>query len=138
MIKVLNIMISSINVSWTLVENWILMARLLNKYIAWNSYKLSDWSLLILSQSRAIVHPLNLCLLSMPPPRFATFLSLFIYLFIFNFSSLLMYKICDSWPSRNLLEGCPKRVSILGLWISVKTIEKKMELFNKILLAFFF
>ena len=36
-------------------------------------------------------------------------LILFIYLFYFNFSSLLMYKIYDCWPSRNLLEGCPKR-----------------------------
>ena len=62
MIKVLNIMVSSINISWMLVENWIPMARLLNKYIAWNSYRLLDWSLLILSQSLAIVRPLNLCL----------------------------------------------------------------------------
>ena len=102
MIRVLNIMVSFINVSWMLAENWIPMARLLNKYIAWNSYRLSNWSLLILSQLHAIVRPLNLCLLSMPPPiRFATFLKFF-------FSSLLMYKIYDSWPSQNLLEGCPK------------------------------
>ena len=69
MIRVLNIMVSSINISWMLAENWIRMARLLNKHIAWNSYRLSDWSLLILSQSRAIVCPLNLCLLSTPSPR---------------------------------------------------------------------
>ena len=132
MIRVLNIMVSFINVSWMLAENWIPMARLLNKYIAWNSYRLLDWSLLILSQLHAIVRPLNLCVLSMPPPiRFATFLKIF-------FSSLLMYKIYDSWPSRNLLEGCPKRVSLLSIE-SINLCQKywkKMKIFNQILLAF--
>ena len=121
MIKVLNIMISSINVSWTLVENWILMARLLNKYIAWNSYKLSDWSLLILTQSHAIVRPLNLCLLSMPPPRFATFLYFF-FLIIFLAYLCIKYMILaikkPSWRlskkgftigSMNLCQNCWKK-----------------------------
>ena len=121
MIKVLNIMVSSINISWMLVENWIPMARLLNKYIAWNSYRLLDWSLLILSQSLAIVRPLNLCLFI----NTITKVCYFPLTFFKKISSLLMYKIYDSWPSQNLLEGCPKRVSLLGLWISIKTIEKR-------------
>ena len=131
MIRVLNIMVSSINISWMLAENWIPMARLLNKYIAWNSYRLSNWSLLILSQLHAIVRPLNLFLLSMPPPiRFATFL----FFFLFFFSSLLMYRIYDSWPSQNLLE---QRVSLLGLWIFVKLL-KKDGTFQSIIIGLLF
>ena len=107
MIKVLNIMVSSINISWMLVENWIPMARLLNKYIAWNSYRLLDWSLLILSQSLAIVRPLNLCLFINTITK-VCYLPLIFFFFFFKISSLLMYKIYDSWPSQNLLEGCPK------------------------------
>ena len=37
--------------------------------------------------------------------------------------SLLTHKIYYSWPSQNILEGCPKKISLLGLGTSAKAIE---------------
>ena len=64
-----------------------------------------------------------------PPPQSLPFINAttkicYFPLIFFFLTSLLMYKIYDSWPSQNLLEGCLKRVSLFSLWISVKTIEK--------------
>ena len=68
-------------------------------YITWNSYKLSDCSLLIFSLSRAIVCSFNRWCLSTSPPRFDTFLYLFIFILFISAHSLgfiFIYLFCSN------------------------------------------
>ena len=100
--------------------------------ILFEIHRLSDWSLLILTQSHAIVRPLNLCLLSMPPPRFATFLYFFFLIIFLAYLCIKYMILAIKKPSWRL----SKKGLTIGSMNLYQNYWKNMELFNQILLAF--